>query len=153
MSPTCCCRTALAAALLLAAGFAQAGNCTIDLDSDDAMKFDKAALTVSASCPEITINLRHTGRLPATAMGHNVVIAASDVWQAVAQDGVKAGPGNHYVPQDDDRVVGFTHVIGGGEQTTASFPGSRLSAGTSYMFFCSFPGHWAIMKGELSVTP
>ncbi len=146
-------RAALAAALLLAAGVAQADNCTIDLDSDDAMKFDKTALTVSASCPEITINLRHTGRLPATAMGHNVVIAASDVWQGVAQDGVKAGPANHYVPQDDARVVGYTQIIGGGEQISATFPGSRLTAGTAYMFFCSFPGHWAIMKGELTVTP
>ncbi|HWU52342.1 MAG TPA: plastocyanin/azurin family copper-binding protein, partial [Tahibacter sp.] len=32
-----------------------------------------------------------------------------------------------------------------------SFAGSALKAGGDYSFFCSFPGHWAIMKGKLIV--
>lgn len=144
-------RLALALAALLASPLALADNCRIVLDSDDAMKFDKTSVTVSAACPEISIELTHSGRLPAAAMGHNVVIAASDVWQAVAQEGVKAGAERHYVPANDDRVIAHTSIIGGGERTSTSFPGDRLRAGQSYMFFCSFPGHWAIMKGELIV--
>jgi azurin len=41
-------------------------------------------------------------------------------------------------------------VIGGGETTTVTFPTSKLKKGGDYTFFCSFPGHWSIMKGKLT---
>lgn len=141
--------------LLLAALFASpavfAANCTIELDSNDQMKFDKSSVTVSSSCSEIEIKLTHSGALAATVMGHNVVISPTDVWQAAAQDGLKAGAANHYVTPDDARVIAHTDVIGGGESTSIKFPGSALTAGTAYTFYCSFPGHWALMKGDLVV--
>jgi len=43
-------------------------------------------------------------------------------------------------------------VVGGGAKTTAKFAGSKLKAGGDYTFFCSFPGHSALMKGTLVVT-
>ena len=143
-------RTLILASLLLA-GNAAAENCVIDLKGDDAMKFDKTEVVVSASCKEITINLSHSGALPATAMGHNVVIAATADIQALGTAGMTAGVAAHYVPAGDARVLGHTAVIGGGATTTATFPGSALKAGGDYSFFCSFPGHWAIMKGKLIV--
>ena len=52
--------------LIGAAGHAQAANnCTIALKGDDSMKFDLKQVTVSASCPTITIQLAHPGTLPA----------------------------------------------------------------------------------------
>ena len=135
----------------LAGTAAAADNCTIDLKADDLMKFDKASVTVAAACPTITINLEHTGKLAATAMGHNVVISATDVFQQVAQDGMTAGVDASYVKAGDTRVIAHTKVIGGGEKTSATFPGGKLTAGGKYTFFCSFPGHYAIMKGELVV--
>ena len=137
--------------LLLLPLAAQAQNCTIELSADDAMKFDKTSVTVSSSCASIEIKLAHAGKLPVAAMGHNVVIAATPVYQAVAQDGMKAGAAADYVPAGDARVVAHTKLIGGGETTTASFPGSALVKGGDYTFFCSFPGHWALMKGTLVV--
>lgn len=144
-------RTVLSLALVLAAPLAVAQNCTIALKADDAMKFDKAEVVVSASCPEITIELEHTGKLPVTAMGHNVVISPSDTWQAAAQDGMKAGAAANYLAPGDARVIASTKLVGGGEKTSASFPGSKLTAGGAYTFYCSFPGHWALMKGTLKV--
>ena len=136
------------------AGFANAAdNCTIDLAGDDMMKFDKASVTVSAACPTITVNLTHTGKLPAAAMGHNVVIAATEVYPAVAQEGMQAGLPANYVKPGDTRVVANTKVVGGGEKTSVQFPGSKLTAGGKYTFFCSFPGHYSVMKGEVVVTP
>ena len=128
-----------------------ADNCTIDLAGDDLMKFDKSAVTVSSTCPKITINLTHVGKLPINAMGHNVVIAPTDVYAAVAQDGMTAGIEASYVKPGDTRVVAFTKVVGGGEKTSTTFEGSKLTAGGKYTFFCSFPGHYAVMKGELVV--
>jgi azurin len=144
-------RTAVGIVLFLAASAASAQNCTIDLSADDAMKFDKAEVTVSAACPAITINLVHAGKLPVAAMGHNVVIAGTDTWQALAQDAAKAGAAAHYVPAGDARVIAATQLVGGGEKTSATIPAGKLVAGGAYTFFCSFPGHWALMKGTLKV--
>lgn len=144
-------RSTLLLAALLASPAVFAANCTIDLVSNDQMKFDKTSVTVSATCPEIEIKLHHAGTLAATVMGHNVVISPTDVWQAAAQDGLKAGAANHYVTPDDSRVIAHTTVIGGGESTSVRFPGDTLTAGTAYTFYCSFPGHWALMKGDLIV--
>ena len=137
---------------LFGAGHAQAANCTIALKGDDAMKFDLKEVAVSASCPTITIQLSHPGKMPAAAMGHNVVIAATKDMDAIARDGIKAGLPNNYVNKADARVLASTKVIGGGEKTTAAFPGKKLTAGGDYTFFCSFPGHSMLMKGKLVVT-
>lgn len=144
-------RILLSLALLGLAFSAQAENCVIDLKADDQMKFDQAEVTVSPTCKTVQIKLTHTGKLPVAAMGHNVVIAATGDIQAVGMDGQKAGAAAAYVAADDKRVIAHTPLVGGGESTTASFPGSALKAGGDYSFFCSFPGHWAIMKGKLSV--
>ena len=143
-------RILLLAGLLLT-GTVHAENCVIDLKGDDAMKFDKAEVTVSASCKTITINLTHIGKLPAASMGHNVVIAATGDVQAIGTAGTTAGAAANYVPAGDARVLGHTPVVGGGASTAATIPGSALKVGGDYSFFCSFPGHWAIMKGKLIV--
>lgn len=143
----------LFAGLLGAAGFAQAaGNCTVSLKGDDAMKFDLKEATVSASCPTITVELTHVGKMPAAAMGHNVVITATKDMDAVTRDGIKAGVANHYVNKADPRVIATTALIGGGQKTKVTFPGKKLTAGGDYTFFCSFPGHSMLMKGKLVVT-
>jgi azurin len=136
---------------LLASGSAAADECTIALKGDDAMKFDQASITVSAACPEITIDLTHIGKLARNVMGHNVVISPTADYLAAAQAGAAAGLEGNYVPAGDARVIAFTPVVGGGETATVKFPGSKLRAGTAYTFYCSFPGHWAIMKGDLVV--
>ena len=138
-------------ACLLLAGTAQAADCTIDLKADDAMKYDKTEITVSSTCATITINLSHVGKLPITAMGHNVVIAGAADVQPVGTAGMSAGAAVHYVPANDARVLAHTSLVGGGQSTTATFPGSVLKAGGDYAFFCTFPGHWAVMKGKLIV--
>ncbi|QSX76298.1 azurin [Lysobacter arenosi] len=139
--------------LFAASGFAHAAsNCTISLKGDDAMKFDLKTATVSAACPSITVELVHTGKLPAAAMGHNVVISATKDVDAIARDGIKAGVANNYVTKGDTRVIAATTLVGGGQKTKVTFPGKKLTAGGDYTFFCSFPGHSMLMKGKLTVT-
>jgi len=146
-------RTFVAIALLSAAGMAQAaGNCTVSLKGDDAMKFDLKEATVSASCPTITLELIHSGKLPVAAMGHNVVVSKTADLAGVARDGMKAGAAGAYVQANDTRVVAHTSLIGGGQKTKVTFPGKKLTAGGDYSFFCSFPGHSTLMKGKLVVT-
>lgn len=113
------------------------------------MQFNQKTLSFSKDCKEISIELKHTGKLPAKTMGHNIVVVDSTNVQAVATDGMSAGIANQYVKPGDERVYGFSKIIGGGEKTTLTFKTDKLKVGGDYAFFCSFPGHWAIMKGKL----
>jgi azurin len=60
-----------------------------------------------------------------------------------------AGAANGYLKADDARVIAASALIGGGESSTFSIPVSALKADEAYSFFCTFPGHASIMKGEL----
>ena len=142
--------TAAGSATATAGDAAQVSDCETTIEGNDAMQFNVKSIAIPSSCNEFTINLEHTGQLPEAAMGHNVVITSEADMQAVASDGLAAGADNEYVPQDDDRVIAYTDIIGGGENTSVTFSTSELQGG-SYMFFCSFPGHSALMKGTISV--
>ena len=116
------------------------------------MQFDQKAVTVSASCPKITIELAHSGKMPVTAMGHNVVVSQTADMATITSAAMKAGAAAGYLPKGDAKVIAATALIGGGGHTSTSFAGSKLKAGGDYSFFCSFPGHSALMKGKLTVT-
>ena len=108
------------------------------------------SIEVSKSCKQFTVKLKHTGKLPKAAMGHNWVLAKTADVQAVANDGIPAGVAAQYVRLADARVIAHTKVLGPGESDSVSFAPSRLKDGESYTFFCSFPGHSSVMKGTLS---
>jgi azurin len=143
------------AALLLSTLLAApvlAATCEADLEANDAMQFNKPSLAVPASCKKFTVKLKHVGKLPKTAMGHNWVLTKAADAQGVAADGIGAGPEKAYVKDGDTRVIAHTKVIGGGESDAVTFDATKLKAGENYAWFCSFPGHAGIMKGTLAVT-
>ena len=129
-----------------------AATCEADLEANDAMQFNKQSLAVPASCKKFTVKLKHVGKLPKTAMGHNWVLTKAADAQGVAADGIGAGVDKAYVKAGDTRVIAHTKVIGGGESDAVTFDVSKLKTGENYAWFCSFPGHAGIMKGTLAVT-
>ncbi|MBB3142457.1 azurin [Halomonas organivorans] len=144
--------TALAATLAASPAMAQDDNaCQLTIEGNDQMQFDQDAMSVPASCDEVTLTLEHTGSMEANVMGHNWVLAETDDYQAVAQAGMNAGLENDYLPKDDERVLAATEVIGGGESTSITFSTEGL-AGRDLTFFCSFPGHYSMMNGTFTVT-
>jgi azurin len=130
---------------------AQVTNCSTEFEGTDAMQYSVSSIVVPASCTDFKITLKHTGKLPVAAMGHDVVITKTSDMEAVDADGRAAGLGSGYVKADDPRVIAHTKLIGGGETTSVSFPVSKIKDGGPYTFFCSFPGHSALMKGSISV--
>ncbi|ARP93630.1 azurin [Bordetella genomosp. 13] len=142
----------IAAALAAAAGPVWAQTCEQTVHGNDAMQFDVKAIEVDKSCKQFTVKLEHTGKLPRNAMGHNWVLTREVDMQGAATDGTAAGLDKDYVKPDDARVIAHTKVIGGGQSDSVTFDVSKLAAGQNYMFFCSFPGHWAIMKGTLKLA-
>jgi azurin len=144
-------RTFALCSLLALAGNAFGADkvCKLEIAGNDAMQFDKKELAVAADCTQVELTLRHSGKLPAQAMGHNWVLTKTADMSGVANDGIAAGFANDHVKKGDARVIAHTKIVGGGQSTSITFPTSALKKGESYTFFCSFPGHSALMKGPL----
>ncbi|WP_225783985.1 azurin [Xenophilus sp. Marseille-Q4582] len=132
-----------------AASAASPPDCKVQIEGNDAMQFNRKEIVVPKSCQRFTVELRHAGKLPKQAMGHNWVLSKTTDAANVARDGIPAGLDKQYVKPGDARVIAFTRVLGPGETDATTFDVSKLSAGESYTFFCSFPGHSAVMKGVL----
>jgi azurin len=127
---------------------ASAKTCPVEIQGTDQMTFDKKEIAVAADCTEVALTLKHVGKMPVAAMGHNWVLTETATMQPVATAGMSAGAAASYVPKGDARVLAFTKLIGGGQSTTITFPTTKLKKGGDYSYFCSFPGHWAVMKGK-----
>ncbi|MET0291035.1 MAG: azurin, partial [Steroidobacteraceae bacterium] len=120
----------------------------LSVESTDQMQFTQKELKVAADCTEVTLTLKHSGTLPVAAMGHNWVLTKTADFQPVANAGLSSGPSGNYVPAGDARIIANTKLVGGGESTSITFKTAGLQKGADYTYFCSFPGHWALMQGK-----
>jgi azurin len=122
----------------------------LELTGNDQMQFSTKALEVTAG-DKVTLTFKHIGKLPKAAMGHNFVLLKSDV--KVMEFAMAAGKAaaTEYIPADDAAKGMITHtkLIGGGETDTITFD-APAEAG-AYPFVCTFPGHFALMQGVLTV--
>jgi len=135
----------------LSAGVAKALDCSITLQTDDALRFLPSHIVVPAQCKDFTVKLTHTGHLPPLAMSHNWVLTKKSDLDGVARTGMLAGADAHHVDQADKRVIAHTKLIGAGENTAVTFSVAQLKAGEAYVFLCTFAGHSPIMRGTLMV--
>jgi azurin len=120
----------------------------VTLNAGDDMKYDKTEITVKEG-QTIKLTLHHTGKAPATAMGHNFVLLANgvDVGKFAAEAAVAKD--NGYIPASMAAdVLANTSIVGGGETTEVTF---KAPAKGVYDFICSFPGHYGMMNGKLNV--
>jgi azurin len=140
--------TLLLLCLAVMAPSAFAKTCAVTISGDDAMKFDKTEIKIEASCTQVAVTLKHTGKLAANVMGHDWVLAKTADMAGIDADGMKAGMAAGFIKADDPRVIAHTKVIGGGQSDTVTFATSKLTKGGDYSFFCSFPGHSTLMKGK-----
>ncbi len=112
--------------------------------SNDQMTYDQKTITVKEG-QTVRLTLRHTGTMPKAAMGHNFVLLKKGV--SLSEFGQKSASaaGSDYIPQSEkNNIIAHTKMIGGGESDTIEFV---APAKGEYEFLCSFPGHFAIMKG------
>ena len=125
-----------------------ANTVNVALTGNDMMQYDKNEIKVKAG-QEVTLTLRHVGKLDKKVMGHNFVLLMQGV--NMQEFGIKAsdaGEAADWIPEDGKEVIAHTKMLGGGESTSITF--TAPAAGT-YDFICSFPGHVAMMKGKLIV--
>lgn len=141
-----------AIALFSAALFqlASAQDAKIEITGNDQMQFNTKAFEVTEG-QKVVLSFKHIGQLPVVAMGHNVVILKPGT--AVPAFATKCAPAkdNGYIPQDEESkaaIVAHTKMLGGGESDEITF---TAPAPGDYPFICSFPGHFAIMQGVMTV--
>ena len=89
-------RFAVAVMAFAASGsvFAADAACSVEITGNDAMQFNKTSIEVPKTCQEFKVTLKHVGKLPKTAMGHNWVLAKTADLDAVSKDGIAANVGN-----------------------------------------------------------
>ncbi len=118
----------------------------IVLNSNDLMLFDKTSLSAKAG-KNIKLTLNHTGKIGKEFMGHNFVLLKKDVdvddFAMLALDFKE----NEYVPKNNNFIV-HTRMLGGGESETINF---IIEEPGTYKYVCTFPGHYQIMQGELTI--
>ena len=111
------------------------------------MQFDKTALTVA---PGQLVELVFTNP---DQMQHNFVLAAPASLQVIgaAADELARSPNGvsqQYVPQIP-QVLFHTKLVDPGETITVQFKAPQEAG--QYPYVCTFPGHWRIMNGILTV--
>lgn len=126
----------------------KSNSVNIGLTGNDLMQFDKNEIKVKVG-QEVTLTLRHIGKLDLKVMGHNFVLLKPGV--SIPEFSIKAGEAGEaldWIPENSDDVIVHTKMIGGGQTTSITF--TAPAAGT-YDFICSFPGHSGLMKGKFIV--
>jgi azurin/glucose/arabinose dehydrogenase len=90
------------------------------------------------------------------SMAHNLVFVTPGKVLEVAMAVQTLAPdkldskGRAYVIEGDSRVIGASTLVAAGKSETLHL--TAPSAEGTYPYACTFPGHWAVMKGDLIVT-
>ena len=122
---------------------------TFQVSGDDKMLFSTKELTATAG-DKIKVEFANAGTLPKQAMSHNWVLLKpmSDADIATFATAASAKP-TEFLPDDLSKVLAHTKMLGPGEKDTITF-NAPAEPGT-YPYICTFPGHYALMRGTLTV--
>jgi azurin len=120
----------------------------VEITANDQMKFNVTSIAATAG-EELKVVLTNVGSLPKEAMGHNWVLlkAGTDV-AAFATAAMTAKDHDYIAPAMKDQVIAHIPVLGPKKSGDVTF---KVPAAGDYTFICSFPGHYMLMKGVLSV--
>ena len=120
----------------------------VEITANDQMKYSIA--TIEAKAGEmLKVVLTNAGTLPKEAMGHNWVLLkpGTDV-TAFASASMMAKDTDYVAPSQRDKVIASIGVLGPKQSGEVTF---AAPAAGEYTFICSFPGHYMLMKGTLTV--
>ncbi len=112
------------------------------------MRFNRKRIVVNGG-QKVKITLKHVGKMSKDLMGHNLVILKKGTDLNAFGQKANAAKDTEYIPADmKDAIIVHTAMIGGGEETTIEFDAPEAG---EYDFLCSFPAHYAIMRGKFVV--
>jgi azurin len=138
----------LACLSILALPSAQAKEVEFTVKGNDQMQFDLKTLEAAAG-DTIKLTFENVGKLPKQAMGHNLVVLkkGADV-AAFAMAAMTAAATEYFPEAKKDDALAHTKLLGPGEKDTITF---TIAEAGEYTYICTFPGHYVLMKGVLTV--
>ena len=120
----------------------------IQISGNDMMRYSKNKFTVGAG-QKVKLEFKNIGKLPKAAMGHNIVILKKGIDVLGFCNEALKFPNEGYFPKTkNNEVVANTKLLGPGESDIVYFVAPSKG---DYDFVCSFPGHFALMKGKMTV--
>lgn len=134
------------AALAAAAGTPR----TIAIKANDNMRYSVTRIEATAG-ESLRVTLTSTGALPKEAMAHNFVLLAPavKVTDFVTASAMARTTG-YIAPAFQKQILALTGLAGADETVEVTF--SAPTTPGTYVFVCTFPGHYnGGMKGELIV--
>ena len=110
------------------------------------MAFDKTKLSAKPG-QKIQLEFKNTAAKD-TGLQHNFLLVKVGKDAELANAGIIAGPGKGYTPESAD-IIAKTKLLNPGESDKIEFT-APAQAG-DYPYICTFPGHYPMMKGTLTV--
>lgn len=123
----------------------------VTISGNDQMQFDVKSFNASKGV-EFKLTFKNVGKIPKIAMGHNLVILKKGVSAIAFGQKVLAAGGNatNALPESVmGDVLAHTKLLGPGETEVINFK-VPMETGT-YEYVCTFPGHFALMRGVMEV--
>ena len=123
----------------------------VEITGNDTMQFDLKNFDVGPGTT-VKLTLRNIGKIPKIAMGHNLVILKKGISAiAFGQKALGAGANaTNPLPESVKKdVLAATKLLGPNESDTITFTAPEEKG--SYEYVCTFPGHFAMMRGVMSV--
>ena len=112
------------------------------------MAYDKTKLSVPAGA-EVHLTLKNNATM--ATLPHNWVLVKPGTEASVAAAGLKLGEPAAYFDGRDKNALAHAPLAKPGESTEVTFTAPTEPG--DYPYICTFPGHYMMMKGVLTVTP
>jgi azurin len=112
------------------------------------MAFDKIKLTAPAGA-EVHLTLKNNATV--ATLPHNWVLVKPGTEAAVAAAGLKLGEPAGFFDVRDKDALAHIPMAKPGETTEGTFTAPTEPG--DYPYICTYPGHYMMMKGVLTVTP
>jgi len=113
----------------------------------NSMMYDKTKLSVPAGST-VHLTLRNTAT--SQYMQHNWVLVRPGTEAGVALAGLKGGDATGYFDASNEDALAHTPIAKPNETTEVTF---KAPGPGDYPYICTFPGHYMMEKGVLTVTP
>lgn len=123
----------------------------IIITGNDAMQFDVKSFEAKGE-ESLRLTFKNIGSMPKIAMGHNLVILKKDISAITFGQKVLASGGSATNPLPKSLlgdVIASTRLLGPGESEVVIFKAPNETG--EYEYVCTFPGHFAMMRGKMIV--
>jgi len=122
----------------------------VTITGNDTMQFDLKTIEAKAG-EKIELTFKNVGKIPKIAMGHNLVVLKKGI-SAIAFGqkamGACANATNALPDSVKGDTIAATKLLGPAESETITF---SVSEAGDYEYVCTFPGHFAMMRGVLKI--